>query len=58
LKVERRKSAGVIVVMQLMALKIVVYGFAMKTGRLPFAKYGLERWGGRAEPKSGLDASL
>jgi hypothetical protein len=41
-----------------MVLKIVVFSLTMKTGRLPFAKYGLERWGGRAEPKDGLDASL
>jgi hypothetical protein len=58
LKVERRKSTGTIVVMRLMALKIVVFCLTIQIGRLPFAKYGLERWGGRVEPKNGLDASL
>jgi hypothetical protein len=41
-----------------MAISFVVDRFMVETVRLPFAKYGLERWGGRVEPKNGLDASL
>jgi hypothetical protein len=35
--------------MQFMTSKIVDFSLTMRTGRLPFAKYGLERWGGRVE---------
>jgi hypothetical protein len=39
--------AGTTVSMRLLTLKIVVYSLTRRTGRLPFAKYGLERWGAR-----------